>query len=286
MGAAMCSHLIEAGLEVRVTSRTREKAASVIDKGALWCSSAEEVALKSSVVMTMLGTPDDVRNVYFGSGAVLEAAADGTVLVDMTTSEPSLAVEIYATAAARGLEALDAPVTGGDAGARSASLAIMVGGDAGTYQRVLPILRLMGRVVSLQGGPGTGQHTKMVNQIAIASGMMAVCESLLYATQANLDLDLVTGTISTGAAGSWLLTNNGPKMLGSDFEPGFRVDHFIKDLGIALSEARKLKLSLPGLALAEQLYVAASAQGLGRLSTNALVVTLANLSGVPWPRQP
>lgn len=282
----MCSHLIEAGLDVRVTTRTRSKAALLLDKGAQWCSSPREVALKSSVVITMLGTPDDVREVYFGSGAVLESASEGTALVDMTTSEPSLAEDIFEAAEARGMDAVDAPVTGGDAGARAASLSIMVGGTEAAYERVFPVLRLMGRLVSRQGRPGTGQHAKMVNQIAVASGMMAVCEALVYAHRAGLDLDLVMSTISTGAAGSWLLSNNGPKMLGGDFEPGFRVDHFVKDLGIALREARRLRLALPGLALAEQLYVAASAQGLGTASTNALAVALSHLSGLPWPPQP
>lgn len=281
----MCSHLVDAGLEVRVTNRTRSKASTLLDKGALWCSSPEELALKSSVVITMLGTPDDVRDVYLGSGAVLDAASEGTVLVDMTTSEPFLAVEIFEAANARGLLALDAPVTGGDTGARAASLAIMVGGTRDAFERALPILSIMGNVVSLQGGPGAGQHTKMVNQIAIASGMVAVCEALFYAQRAGLDLELVMSTISTGAAASWLLSNNGPKVLRGDFDPGFRVDHFVKDLGIALHEARRLKIALPGLALAEQLYVAASAHGLGGASTNALVFALANLSGAPWPPQ-
>lgn len=283
MGSAMCSHLVEAGLEVRVTNRTPSKAAVLIGKGALWCSSPEEVVCKSSVVITMLGTPDDVRDVYFRSGALIDTASEGTVLVDMTTSEPSLAVEIFGAAKARGIKALDAPVTGGDVGARAASLAIMVGGTRDAYERVLPVMHLMGNVVNLQGGPGAGQHAKMVNQIAVASGMMAVCEALVYAHRAGLDPDLVMRTITTGAAGSWLLSNNGPKVLGGDFQPGFRVDHFVKDLGIALGEARKLKLALPGLALAEQLYVAASGQGLGQASTNALVVALADLSGVLWP---
>ena len=286
MGGAMCSHLVEAGLEVHVTTRTRSKAAQLLDKGAKWCSSPQEVALKSSVVITMLGTPDDVRDVYFGSGSVLETASEGTALVDMTTSEPSIAEQIFEAAEARGMDAIDAPVTGGDAGARAASLAIMVGGTKAAYERVLPVLHLMGRVVSWQGGPGTGQHAKMVNQIAVASGMMAVCEALVYAHRAGLDLELVMTTISTGAAGSWLLSNNGPRILEGDFEPGFRVDHFVKDLGIALRQARQMRLALPGLALAEQLYVAASAQGHGSASTNALAAALSHLSGLPWPPQP
>jgi 3-hydroxyisobutyrate dehydrogenase len=286
MGSAMCSHLVDAGFEVLVTTRTPAKAALLIDKGAHWCSSPREVALKSSVIITMLGTPDDVREVYFGAGAVLQTASEGTAFIDMTTSEPPLAEQLFQAAAARGIDALDAPVTGGDAGARQASLAIMVGGTKAAYERVLPLLRLLGRVVTLQGGPGAGQHAKMVNQIAIASGMMAVCEALLYAYRAGLNMERVISTLSGGAAGSWLLSNTGPKILAGDLEPGFQVNHFIKDLGIALREARRLTLALPGLALAQQLYVGVAAQGLGAASTTALAATLSNLSGMSWPPEP
>jgi 3-hydroxyisobutyrate dehydrogenase len=213
---------------------------------------------------------------------VLNAAARGTTTIDMTTSEPQLAQEIFDAAAAKGVGSLDAPVSGGDVGARNASLVIMVGGQQDTFDRALPIFQRLGKVVTYQGGPGAGQHTKMVNQIAIASGMIGVCEALPYALRADLDVAKVVETIGTGAAGSWSLVNYGPRALRGDFEPGFKIDHFIKDLGIALDEARRMRLALPGLALAEQLYIAASAQGRGQRGTHALVLALAQLSDVDW----
>jgi len=202
--------------------------------------------------------------------------------VDMTTSEPSLAVEIAEAAAARGAAALDAPVSGGDVGAREATLSIMVGGDEEAIERVRPLLELMGKAIVRQGGPGAGQHAKMVNQTLIATGMIGVCEGLLYAYRAGLDLETVLQSVAPGAAGSWSLSNYAPRMLAADFEPGFVVEHFVKDMGIALAEARRMNLSLPGLALAQQLYVALAAQGKGRKGTHALILALASLSGVDW----
>jgi 3-hydroxyisobutyrate dehydrogenase len=234
----------------------------------------------------MLGYPADVRDVVLGEGGLLEAMDEGALYIDVTTSEPSLAVEIAQAAAAKGVAALDAPVSGGDVGARNGTLVVMVGGEPEAFARAKPLLEAFGQTVVLMGGPGSGQHTKMVNQIAISSGMVAVCEALLYAHRSGLDLEQVLDTISRGAAGSWTLSNLAPRLLTGDVEPGFKVDHFVKDLGIALAEARRMQLSLPGLALAEQLYIAAQAQGLGQKGTHALLLALARVSAVDWPATP
>ena len=282
MGRSMCGHLLEAGHEATVYTRTEERAAPLLERGATWACSPAEVAAASEVVFTIVGFPADVREVVLGPDGVLAGAREGSVLVDMTTSEPSLAVEIHEAAAGGGVAALDAPVSGGDVGARAATLSIMVGGEAATVERVRPLLEALGKTIVHQGGPGAGQHTKMVNQILIATGMIGVCEALLYAHRAGLDPATVLESVAGGAAGSWSLTNYGPRMLSGDFAPGFMVDHFVKDMGIALAEARRLRLSLPGLALAEQLYVALQAQGGGKRGTHALVLALASLSGVDW----
>jgi 3-hydroxyisobutyrate dehydrogenase len=280
MGAAMCGHLLAAGHPVTVFTRTRERAQATLDAGAEWADSPAAVAAASDVVFTIVGFPSDVREVVLGEDGVLAGARPGTVLVDMTTSEPSLAREIDEAARAKGVDALDAPVSGGDVGARNATLVIMVGGAEGPFERARPLLEKLGQTIVLEGGPGAGQHTKMVNQIAIASGMIGVCEALLYAYRAGLDVGRVLETISGGAAGSWSLTNYAPRVLRGDFAPGFKVDHFVKDLGIALSEAARMRLALPGLALAQQLYVAVQAQGHGQLGTHSLVKALASLSAV------
>lgn len=282
MGRSMCGHLLDAGHEATVYTRTKERAAPLLERGAAWASSPVEVAAASEVVFTIVGFPTDVREVVLGPDGVLAGAREGSVLVDMTTSEPSLAVDIHEAAAARGVAALDAPVSGGDVGARAGTLSIMIGGEAATVERVRPLLEAMGKTIVHQGGPGAGQHTKMVNQILIATGMIGVCEALLYAHRAGLDPATVLESVAGGAAGSWSLTNYGPRMLSGDFAPGFMVGHFVKDMGIALAEARRLRLSLPGLALAEQLYVALQAQGGGRRGTHALVLALASLSGIDW----
>jgi 3-hydroxyisobutyrate dehydrogenase len=286
MGSSMCGHLLAAGHPVKVFTRTKERAKALLDAGAQWCASPAEVAEGTQIVMTMVGYPSDVREVVLSSDGVLGAAAEGSTLIDMTTSEPQLAREIFEAAASRGVGSLDAPVSGGDVGARNASLVIMVGGARDVFDHVEVVLHRLGKVVAYQGGPGAGQHTKMVNQIAIASGMVGVCEALLYAQRAGLDVVKVIETIGAGAAGSWSLTNYSPRALRGDFEPGFKVDHFVKDLGIALGEARRMKLALPGLSLAEQLYVAASAQDLGQRGTHALVLALAHLSDVEWELAP
>jgi 3-hydroxyisobutyrate dehydrogenase len=234
------------------------------------------------VVCSIVGYPADVREVVLGDDGALSAAKAGAVLVDLTTSEPSLAVEIAERASEKGVASVDAPVSGGDVGARNATLSIMVGGDEEAVERVRPLLEVMGKTIVRQGGPGAGQHAKMVNQTLIASGMVGVCEALLYAYKAGLDLETVLESVAPGAAGSWSLTNYGPRMLKGDFEPGFLVEHFVKDMGIALAEARRMNLSMPGLALAEQLYVALMAQGKGRKGTHSLILALAALSNVDW----
>jgi 3-hydroxyisobutyrate dehydrogenase len=283
MGSSMAGHLLDAGHQVAVFNRTRARADELVEKGATWRDSPAEVAADAEVVFTMLGFPIDVREVVLGEDGILGAMQPGSLLVDMTTSEPVLAVEIHEAAKAKGVQALDAPVSGGDVGARNATLVIMVGGEAVAFERAEPLFDSLGKTIKLLGGPGSGQHAKMVNQIAIASGMIALCEALLYGHRAGLDLKQTIATIESGAAGSWSLSNYGPRILKGDFEPGFKIDHFVKDLGIALAEARRMKLSLPGTALAEQLYVAAQGQGLGQKGTHALSVALGRVSGDDWP---
>jgi 3-hydroxyisobutyrate dehydrogenase len=283
MGAPMAGHLLEAGHELHVFNRTRERAEGLLGKGARWCDSPADVGAAAEIVCLMLGYPTDVRETVLGDGALLEAMQPGSLLIDLTTSEPTLAVEIAAVAEGRDVAVLDAPVSGGDVGARNATLVIMVGGAEEAFERARPLFEVLGRLATLQGGPGSGQHTKMMNQIAIASGMIGVCEALLYAHRAGLDVEQALDTIKDGAAGSWSLSNYGPRLLKGDLEPGFRIEHFLKDLGIALAEARRMNLSLPGTALAEQLYVAASAHGLGSKGTQALAIALSELSADRWP---
>lgn len=282
MGAPMCGHLIAAGHEVRVTNRTQAKTVEVVARGATWCDTPAEVAAGSDVTFAIVGYPRDVREVFLGDEGALAGSAPGSVVVDMTTSEPSLAVEIHDAAAARGVDAIDAPVSGGDVGARNGTLSIMVGGDNGAVARVQPLFEVMGSTIVHVGGPGAGQHTKMVNQILIASGMVGVCEALLYAQEAGLDMEKAFAAVSGGAAGSWSLSNYGPRMMKGDFAPGFFADHFVKDMAIALREAASLRVASPGLALAHQLYVALQAQGKGREGTQALILALARLSGIEW----
>ncbi len=282
MGSSMCGHVLDAGYAVTVHNRTRDKAEALLENGATWAGTPAEVAASSDVVFGIVGFPSDVRTVYLGDFGVLAGASPGSVLVDMTTSEPSLAGEIYEEAKHKGIAAIDAPVSGGDIGARNAALSIMVGGDEEAVERVRPLFEVMGKTIVREGGPGAGQHTKMVNQILIATGMIGVCEALLYGYKAGLDLERVLEVVGGGAAGSWSLANYGPRMLAGNFDPGFLVEHFVKDMGIALAEARRMNLSLPGLALAQQLYIALVAQGGGRKGTHSLVLALASLSDVEW----
>jgi 3-hydroxyisobutyrate dehydrogenase len=280
MGAPMAGHLLAAGHEVSVFNRTRARADGVTSAGATWCDSPADVAAAADVVFTMVGYPADVRETALE--AVVPAMREGALLIDMTTSEPTLAVEIAEAAAARGVDALDAPVSGGDVGARKATLVIMTGGSADGFARAQPLFDVLGTATHV-GGPGAGQHTKMVNQIAIAGGMIGVCEGLLYAYRAGLDLDTTLTTIGGGAAASWTLSNLAPRVAHGDLEPGFKIDHFVKDLGIALAEARRMRLPLPGLSLAEALYQGARARDLGQKGTQALLPVLADLASIDWP---
>ncbi|HMC11925.1 MAG TPA: NAD(P)-dependent oxidoreductase, partial [Pirellulaceae bacterium] len=233
----------------------------------------------------IVGFPRDVREVFLGSDGALAGSKAGTILVDMTTSEPSLAVEIYSAAKAKGVYAVDAPVSGGDVGAKEARLSIMIGGDKEVVEALQPCWEAMGKTIIHQGGAGAGQHTKMVNQTLIATNMIGVCEALLYAYKAGLDLPTVLQSVAPGAAGSWSLSNLGPRIIANNFDPGFFVEHFIKDMGIALAEASRMGISLPGLALVHQLYVALKAQGHGRDGTHALELALARMSGIDWKKR-
>jgi 3-hydroxyisobutyrate dehydrogenase len=286
MGRSMCGHLLDAGFAVTVHNRTREKAQPLVDLGAAWADSPKAVAQASDVVFTIVGYPADVRSVILGPDGVLAGCTSGNTIVDMTTSEPSLAVEIAEAAARLGVHAVDAPVSGGDVGAREARLSIMIGGDADAVAALAPCWRAMGKTIVRQGGPGAGQHAKMVNQILIASGMVGVCEALLYGYKAGLDLGTVLESVASGAAGSWSLANLGPRIIANRFEPGFFVEHFIKDMGIALAESKRMGLSMPGLALAHQLYLSVAASGHARDGTHALELALASMSGIDWVRRP
>ncbi len=282
MGQSMCGHLLRAGYSVTVYSRTRKKAAELEAAGARWADTPAGVAENSDVIVSIVGYPRDVTEVHLGPAGTIMRAKPETILVDMTTSSPAMAQTIAERAHARGLVALDAPVSGGDVGARNATLSIMVGGDRAVFEALLPIWNTLGKTVVHQGAAGAGQHTKMMNQILIATNMIGVCESLLYAYRAGLNLETAMQSVSSGAAGSWSLINLGPRIIKQNFDPGFFVDHFVKDMGIALDEANQMGLSLPGLALAKQLYVALQAQGGGALGTHALQLALARLSGIDW----
>jgi 3-hydroxyisobutyrate dehydrogenase len=282
MGGSICGHLLNAGFPLTVYNRTRAKAEPLLARGARWADSPQAVAEASQVVFTMVGYPADVRQVILGKDGVLDGCRPGQVVVDMTTSEPSLAVEIAAAAAALGVHSLDAPVSGGDVGAREARLSIMIGGDPQAVEALRPCFQLMGQTIVHQGLPGSGQHTKLVNQLVIATGMIGVCEALLYAYKAGLDLETVMQSVGPGAAASWTLANLGPRIIANNFAPGFFVEHFLKDMGIALEESRRMGLALPGLALAEQLYRSVRALGHGRDGTQALMLALAAMSGVDW----
>ena len=283
MGTSMCGHLLDAGCAVTVSTRTPSRAEPLLEREATWVSTPAEVAARSDVVFTMVGTPTDVRAVILGSNGVLAGATEGTVIVDMTTSDPGLAGEISDAATLADCWALDAPVSGGDVGARNGTLSIMVGGDSEPFERVRPLFELMGERIVLQGGPGSGQHTKAVNQTLVAGAMVSVCEALVYAVRAGLDLERVLESVSGGAAASWTLANLAPRMLGGDFAPGFRIEHMLKDLGIVLDEAARLGVPVPGTAVARQLYVVAQQHGLGEEGTHALVLTISDLAGGAWP---
>lgn len=280
MGRWMCHHLMSKGYPATVYTRSRDKAGPLLEAGAAWADTPKAVAERSDVIFAIVGFPADVREVFLGANGALAGSKAGNVLVDMTTSEPSLAREIHQAAKAKGVGSVDAPVSGGDVGAKEARLSIMVGGDAEVVESIHPLLECMGKTIVHQGPAGAGQHTKMVNQILVAAGMIGVCEALLYGYKAGLDLKTMLQSVGGGAAASWSLNNLGPRIIDRNFEPGFFVEHFIKDMGIALEEAKRMNLSLPGLALANQLYLAVRAQGYGKKGTHALMLALEHLSGV------
>jgi 3-hydroxyisobutyrate dehydrogenase len=279
MGRSMCGHLLKAGYPVSLTTRTRGKAAELLAAGAAWCETPKAVAHQSDIVFSMVGFPSEVEEVYFGKEGILAGVHPGSLACDTSTSDPSLAIRIHETAVARAAASLDAPVSGGDVGAREARLAIMVGGDAPAFDRALPLFQKMGETIALMGGPGAGQHTKMANQIAIAGTMIGTVEALLYAKTAGLGMDAVIDIIGKGAAASWSLNNLGRRIAKGDFAPGFYIKHFVKDMGIALQEARRMKLALPGLALVNQFYVSAQAIGLENLGTQGLFRVLSVMNG-------
>jgi 3-hydroxyisobutyrate dehydrogenase len=282
MGSSMCGHLMAKGFAATVYNRSKEKAQGLLDRGAQWADTPQGVAKQSDIVFAIVGFPKDVREVFLGGNGALAGARAGSILIDMTTSEPSLAEEIAAKAQEKQVFAVDAPVSGGDIGAREARLSIMIGGEKEVVDALTPCWEAMGKTIVHQGPPGAGQHTKMVNQILISTMMIGVCEALLYGYKAGLDLETVMKSVSTGAAGSWSLSNLGPRIMANNFDPGFFVEHFIKDMGIALAESRRMGLSMPGLALAEQLYQSVKAKGWGRNGTHALMLSLAEMSGIDW----
>lgn len=280
MGLSMCGHVLAKGWAVAVHSRTKSRAQPLFDKGAIWVDTPVDLAHRCDVVFTIVGFPTDVREVYFGSKGLFAGLRPNSILVDMTTTEPRLAREIYEAAKAKDAHAVDAPVSGGDVGARNATLSIMAGGDKAMVSAVRPILEVMGRTIVHQGGPGAGQHAKMCNQIVIAGTIIGVCESLLYGYKAGLDLETMLQSIRGGAAGCWTLDTLAPRILKRNFEPGFLVQHFVKDMSIALDEARRMDLALPGLALVHQLYLAVQAQGHGQCGAHALMLALEQMSGI------
>lgn len=270
MGRHMAGHLQRAGHRLHLYNRSRGGAEPLLAAGARWHDTAGDAAAAADVVITIVGYPADVEALYLGPDGIVERARPGALLIDMTTSSPDLAQRIAQASAARGLQALDAPVSGGDVGARDARLSIMVGGEPAAFERALPLLQAMGASIVRQGGPGAGQHTKMANQIVIASTMLGVCEGLAYARRAGLDTDAVLSVIRGGAAGSFLLERMGPRMLAGDYAPGFFTEHFIKDMRIALGEAERMGLDLPGLALARRLYQQLADDGHARDGTQVL----------------
>lgn len=280
MGQSMCLHLIKAGYQAFVYNRSKEKAANLEAEGATWCDSPADVAKNSRVIFSIVGFPADVEEVILGQQGALQTAREGCILVDMTTSEPVLADKIAQMAKKKNVLSLDAPVSGGDLGAREGKLAIMVGGDKAAYDAVLPMFQVIGENIAYMGSAGAGQHTKMSNQILIASTMIGVVESLLYAFKAGLDPDGVIDVIGKGAASSWSINNLGRRIVKGDFDPGFFIKHFIKDMGIALDEAKRMNLSLPGLALANQFYVAATALGYENLGTQGLYKVFSEMNAV------
>ena len=280
MGLSMCRRLMADGYKLCVYSRTKDRVKPLLEEGAIWCDTPAAVAAAADVVFTMVGFPKDVEDVYCGEDGILSQTRAGSLLIDMTTTRPSLAEALALQATKKGAGFVDAPVSGGDVGARNGTLSVMIGGADEDVARAMPYFEVMGKNLVHQGPAGAGQHTKMCNQITIAGTMIGVSETLVYAHKAGLDARSVLKSIGSGAAGCWTLDNLAPRVLDRNFAPGFFIDHFIKDMEIALSEAARLDLSLPGLALVNQLYRAIKAQGHGKSGTQALVLALEQMAGI------
>ncbi|MCP4671375.1 MAG: NAD(P)-dependent oxidoreductase [Desulfobacula sp.] len=270
MGQSMAGHIVNAGYELHVYTRTKKSGEIIIAKGGIWENSVSELSKKCDVIITMVGFPNDVEDIYFGNNGILNHAKQGSVVIDMTTSSPDLAVRIHDQAKEKKINSLDAPVSGGDIGARNATLTIMAGGDRKIFDQTLPLFKIMGKNIELQGKAGAGQHAKISNQIAIAAGMIGVCESLAYAEKSGLDPETVLKSIGQGSAGSWSLNNLGPRMIAKNFEPGFYIKHFRKDMKIAAKSSKELGLETPGLDLAISLYQKMADKGLENDGTQGL----------------
>ena len=280
MGKSMCSQLMQAGYTCYLFNRTKSKTDELVRKGAIWLDTPREICQYADIIFTMVGFPEDVNMVYYDMDGLFEGIDEGKVLVDMTTTKPSLAEQIAADALEKNAFAIDAPVSGGDVGARNGTLSIMIGGDKKIVDEMMPLFQCMGKNIIYQGEAGKGQHTKMTNQVTIAGTMIGVCEALLYGYKAGLNLETMLQSISKGAAGCWSLDNLAPRIIQNDFEPGFYAEHFIKDMGIALEEAGKMNLSLPGLGLVKQLYESVKANGWEKKGTQALYLAIAQMSGM------
>lgn len=278
MGLQMVKHLINHGYICYIFSRTKQKASELIDMGAKWTDTPKKLTSVSDVIFTMVGFPEDVKQVYFGKNGIYEGLKPGKILVDMTTTKPSLAIEIYKKAKEKGAYFLDAPVSGGDVGAKNATLSIMVGGDKEVHEQVKPLFKVLGENIIFQGKAGSGQHTKMCNQVVIAGTMIGVCESLLYGYKAGLDLNTMLNSITKGAAGCWTLDNLAPRIINKNFEPGFYIEHFIKDMGIAVEESKRMNLQLPGLSLVKNIYNKAIEYNLLKKGTQGLYLILENMN--------
>jgi 3-hydroxyisobutyrate dehydrogenase len=286
MGNPMVKHLLHAGYKVNVNNRTKEKAVDLIDMGCTWFDTPAELAANSDIIVTIIGFPKDVEECYFGEAGIFKGIKQGTVLIDMTTTKPSLAVKISEAAAKVGAEFIDAPVSGGQLGAINGTLSIMIGGKKEVVETVLPMFEVFGKNMVYQGLAGTGQHTKMCNQITVAGTLIGVCEGLIYGVKAGLDLNTMLACISKGAAACWSLDVLAPKIVKGDYSPGFSIDNFVKDLSIALEEAEAMKLSLPGLALVKQLYISIQAMGKGSSGNQALYLALEKLANMNNPDKP
>ena len=271
MGKSMVRNLMKHGYELTIYSRTKAKCLDVIEEGAVWCDDIRSCAAGQDVIITMVGYPKDVEEVYFGEGGIIASAKKGAYLIDMTTTSPKLSARIYNDAKRKSVFALDAPVSGGDTGAKNGTLSIMVGGDKEAFDACHPIFEAMGTNIVYEGPAGCGQHTKMANQIALSGVVASVCEAIAYAQKVGLDVPTMLSSIRAGAAGSWQMDNTAPRMLQGDFDPGFFVKHYIKDMRIATEEADEVGLKLPVLADVLAMYQQLDEEGMGDLGTQALI---------------